>query len=158
MSTTSDDMYRLHIDTDFCVDMMSTKKSTKIDQNQPKSTISLQKSTKIGRHHVDKQHQTDIRTTQGARTTRVCFMSILVYFMSTKCRHEVDLWSLLVDFGRFWSTSCRPKSTKTTCRLCVVDAVSTQSRQNRSHLFTMYPSLTARKNRNFVAFNVIYRA
>ena len=74
MSTTSDDMYRLHIDTDFCVDMMSTKKSTKIDK----------KSTKIGRHHVNKQHQNDIRTTQGARETCVFFKSFFVDFMSTK--------------------------------------------------------------------------
>ena len=58
MSTASDDMYRLHIDTDFCVDMMSTKKSTKCRQ---KSRKSLPKSTKIGRHHVDKRHQNDTR-------------------------------------------------------------------------------------------------
>ena len=194
----------------------------KVDKNRPKSTKSRQKSTKICRHHVDKRHQTDTRTTQGARTTCVFFKLFYVDFMLTKWQLFVDFWSILVvfgrfssilvdtkstkinqnrpklvdtmstndirttserhkgrgkhvsflsrflstscrqndyflstfcrfwsifvDFGRFWSTFCRPKSTKidqnhvsNTCRTCVVDALSTKSRQKVGDIFTMYP-------------------
>ena len=80
-----------------CIDFISTQifVSTWCRQkSRQKSTKSRPKSTKIGRHHVDKRHQTDIRTTQGARETCVVFKVTLyrLSWIKTQCpTHPVTL-------------------------------------------------------------------